>query len=162
LTERPVFRAALGDVLRVLKGGKSLADSLSTHPEYFSELYTNMVRAGEASGSLAQVFEQLAEFERTRDDLRGYIIGSMIYPALLALVGAASVLVLMTFVVPRFATIFQEGHMKMPLPTKIMIETSAIVQRYGPFALGAIAAAAIACTRTSGQPAGGCGGILFG
>ncbi len=56
-------------MIRVLKGGKSLADSLATKPKYFSELYINMVRAGEASGSLAAVFERLAEFERTRDDL---------------------------------------------------------------------------------------------
>jgi general secretion pathway protein F len=144
LTERPQFRLVLMDVLRVLKGGKSLADSLATHPDYFSELYVNMVRAGEASGALAQVFERLAEFERTRDDLRGYIIGSMIYPSLLALVGAASIFVLLNFVVPRFASVFQEGHMKMPLPTKLMIEASNLVQRYGLMVLGAIAAAAIA------------------
>ena len=68
------------DILRVLKGGKSLADSLATHPDYFSDLYVNMVRAGEASGALAAIFERLAEFERTRDDLRSYIISSMIYP----------------------------------------------------------------------------------
>ena len=53
LTERPSFRFIVLDVLRVLKGGKSLADSLATHPEYFSDLYVNMVRAGEASGALA-------------------------------------------------------------------------------------------------------------
>ena len=94
------------DVLRVLKGGKSLADSLATHPDYFSDLYINMVRAGEASGALAAIFERLAEFERSRDDLRNYIISSMIYPALLALVGLASILLLLTFVVPRFASIF--------------------------------------------------------
>jgi general secretion pathway protein F len=108
LTERPVFRAVVSDVLRVLKGGKSLADSLATKPEYFSELYINMVRAGEASGSLAAVFERLAEFERTRDDLRSYIISSMVYPALLAIVGAASVIFLLTFVVPRFAQVFND------------------------------------------------------
>ena len=103
LTERPHFRTIVLDVLRVLKGGKSLADSLATHPEYFSDLYVNMVRAGEASGALAAVFERLAEFERTRDDLRGYIISSMIYPGLLVLVGLGSILVLLNFVVPRFA-----------------------------------------------------------
>ncbi len=79
------FRFIVLDVLRVLKGGRSLADSLATHPEYFSDLYINMVRAGEASGALATIFERLAEFERTRDDLRSYIVSSMIYPALLAL-----------------------------------------------------------------------------
>ena len=80
LTERPAFRFIVLDVLRVLKGGKSLADSLATHPDYFSDLYVNMVRAGEASGALAAIFERLAEFERSRDDLRSYIISSMIYP----------------------------------------------------------------------------------
>jgi general secretion pathway protein F len=82
LTERPDFRFIVLDVLRVLKGGKSLADSLATHPEYFSDLYVNMVRAGEASGSLGAIFERLAEFERSRDELRSYIVSSMIYPAL--------------------------------------------------------------------------------
>src|SRR5579872_2553566 len=87
LTERPNFRFIVLDVLRVLKSGKSLADSLATHPDCFSDLYINMVRAGEASGALAVIFERLAEFERSRDDLRSYIVSSMIYPALLALVG---------------------------------------------------------------------------
>ena len=104
--------------MRVLKGGKSLADSLATHPEYFSDLYVNMVRAGEASGSLASVFERLAEFERSRDDLRNYIISSMVYPALLALVGAGSILILMNFVVPRFAGVFEQSHIEMPAPTQ--------------------------------------------
>ena len=83
LTDRPSFRFLVQDILRVLKGGRSLADSLATHPEHFSELYINMVRAGEAGGSLAVVFERLSEFERTRDDLRSYIISSMAYPTLL-------------------------------------------------------------------------------
>src|SRR5438105_12748028 len=59
LTERPAFRGVVLDVLRVLKGGRSFADSLATHPLHFSELYINMVRAGEASGSLAVIFERL-------------------------------------------------------------------------------------------------------
>src|SRR5712691_3856338 len=108
LTERPAFRLLVLDILRVLKGGKSLADSLATHPEFFSELFVNMVRAGEASGSLATVFERLSEFERTRDDLRSYIMTSMAYPTLLILVGTASILVLMNFVVPRFASVFEQ------------------------------------------------------
>lgn len=131
LTERPHFRFIILDILRVLKGGRSFADSLATHPEYFSELYINMVRAGEASGSMSQVFERLAEFERTRDDLRNYIISSMVYPALLAMVGFASILVLMYFVVPRFAMIFQDPRMQIPLPTKIMIATSDFLRAYG-------------------------------
>ncbi len=130
LTERPNFRVVVLDVLRVLKGGKSLGDSLATHPEYFSDLFINMVRAGEASGALATVFERLAEFERSRDELRGFIISSMIYPGLLCMVGIVSITILLTFVVPRFASLFEESHMKIPLPTQIMLQASHIVQSY--------------------------------
>ena len=131
LTERPGFRFIVLDVLRVLKGGKSLADSLATHPEYFSELFVNMVRAGEASGSLAVVFERLSEFERTRDELRGYIISSMTYPALLTAVGLTSIVVLLRFVVPRFAQIFDQTRMPIPPPAAAMLAVSSFLQTYG-------------------------------
>ncbi len=130
LTEKNHFKSIVVDVMRVLKGGKSFADSLGTHPLYFSELYVNMVRAGEASGSLGTIFERLSEFERTRDDLRGYIISSLIYPALLTLVGLGSIFILMNFVVPRFAAIFSDPSMKIPTPTLMLINTSAYVRAY--------------------------------
>ena len=144
LTERPVFKGVLTEILRVLKGGRSMADSLGTHPEYFSSLYLNMVRAGEASGSLAVVFERLAEFERTKDDLQGYIVSSMVYPALLALVGVASITVLLNFVVPRFAQVFKDSRVAMPLPTKMLIEASALLQTYGLWVAGGLLVAGIA------------------
>jgi general secretion pathway protein F len=144
LSEKPAFRALILELLRVLKSGKSLAESLAGHPDYFSGLYVNMVRAGEASGTLAAVFDRLAQFERSRDELRGYILSSMIYPALLALVGAGSIFVLLNFVVPRFASVFEESRMKIPLPTQIMLEASRLVQNYWWMAASAAAAAALA------------------
>jgi general secretion pathway protein F len=152
LTQRGSFRALVLDVLRVLKGGKSLADSLATHPVYFSELYVNMVRAGEASGSLAQIFDRLSEFERTRDDLRGYIVSSLIYPALLTLVGLGSIFILLNFVVPRFALIFADPRMKVPTPTLMLLEVSKVVQAYwlpAAVVLGTALLAFIAYIRTS-------------
>jgi len=143
LTERPAFRFIVLDVLRVLKGGRSLADSLATHPDYFSDLYINMVRAGEASGALAAIFERLAEFERSRDDLRNFIVASMIYPALLATVGLASVTILLMFVVPKFATIFSDPRMKIPVPTQVMLTASNLMQSYWWVAAGAVALTAI-------------------
>ncbi|HEY4363324.1 MAG TPA: type II secretion system F family protein [Bryobacteraceae bacterium] len=130
LNERASFRALVTDVLRVLKGGKSLADSLATHPSHFSELYINMVRAGEASGSLGQIFERLAEFEKTRDDLRGYIISAMVYPVLLSLVGVSSIFILMDVVVPKFAQIFSDPRMVIPTPMLIMLEVSHAIQQW--------------------------------
>jgi general secretion pathway protein F len=154
LTERAAFRMLVQDVLRVLKGGRSLADSLSTHPEYFSDLYVNMVRAGEASGSLAAVFERLAEFERTRDDLRSYILSSMAYPCLLLAVGIGSILVLMNFVVPRFASVFEQSRIEMPLPTKILLEGSKFMQSYGWMMLAVVVIAAAALYSYVRTPAG--------
>jgi general secretion pathway protein F len=136
LTDQKAFRPIVQEVLRTLKGGKSFADSLATHPKYFGDLYVNMVRAGEASGSLDVVFERLSDFERTRDELRNYIIGSMIYPALLSLVGIGSILVLMWYVVPRFAAAFEASQLPVPAPTAVMLEVSRFVQRYGIFFVG--------------------------
>jgi general secretion pathway protein F len=138
LTERQAFKLIVSDVLRVLKSGRSLADSLATHPAHFSDLYINMVRAGEASGSLAVIFERLADFERSRDDLRNYIVSSMVYPALLACVGVGSIAILLGFVVPRFATIFTGSNMKTPTPMAILLAASDIVRTYGWFALGVV------------------------
>jgi general secretion pathway protein F len=154
LTERPGFRFVVQDVLRILKGGRSLADSLAAHPAHFSKLYVNIVRAGEASGALGPVFKRLTEFERTRDDLRGYIISAMIYPGLLMMVGFASIMILMNFVVPRFAQMFQESRMKMPLPTQILISTSAFVRAYGWIGLLVLIAAALAFRSYIRTPAG--------
>ncbi|MFM2124531.1 MAG: hypothetical protein RL328_982, partial [Acidobacteriota bacterium] len=144
LTTKGEFRSVVLDVTRLIKGGRSLADALSAHPAYFPDLYTNMVRAGEASGSLAQIFERLAEFERTRDELRGFIIGSLIYPALLTVVGLGSIIVLLNFVVPRFAQIFSDPRMTIPTPTLLMLKASEIMQAYGVIVLGALVAGSVA------------------
>ena len=103
-----------------------------------------MVRAGEASGSLSSIFERLAEFERTRDDLKSYIISSMVYPGLLTMVGLGSILILLNFVVPRFASVFEGSHLKVPLPTLIMLQVSNFVKAYSWIAITGLAIAVIA------------------
>jgi general secretion pathway protein F len=154
LTERPQFRDVLGEVLRAIKGGKSLADALAGHPSYFSELYVNMIRAGEASGSLAVVSERLAEFERSRDELRSYIVSSMIYPVLLTLVGAGSIFVLLNFVIPRFAAVFTESRIPMPLPTQMLMRASDFVKTYGLVAIGGLVLLLLAARTYIRTPAG--------
>jgi general secretion pathway protein F len=141
LTERGSFRSLVLDVIRLLKGGKPLADSLAAHPSHFSELYVNMVRAGEASGALAQIFERLSEFERTRDDLRSYIVSSLVYPGLLTLVGIASIFILLEFVVPRFAQIFSDPRITIPAPTLMLLTASRYLQQYWLPSLVVLAAA---------------------
>ncbi|MFN0166072.1 MAG: type II secretion system F family protein [Bryobacteraceae bacterium] len=154
LTDRPAFRLVVQDILRILKGGRSLADSLAQHPKHFSDLYVNMIRAGEAAGTLEVIFERLSEFEKSRDELRGYIISSMVYPGLLTAVGFGSILVLLQFVVPRFATVFEESNMKMPLAAQLMMAASDGVRTFGPFLFGGGVLAALGLRAYIGIPQG--------
>ena len=162
LTEQKSFQEVGAEVLRAIKGGKTMADALAMHPAYFSEIYVNMVRAGEASGQLQTMFERLAEFEKTRDELRGYVVSALVYPALLATVGLCSVIVLLYFVVPRFAQVFQESRIAMPLPTQVMLQASLFVRTYGLFLLIVGAGFTLSFLYTSARPRGGCGGICRG
>jgi general secretion pathway protein F len=131
LNERPAFRAVIAGVLNSLRAGKSLTDSLAAQPEVFSDLYVNMIRAGEASGSLDVVLQRLAEFERASDEFRSSVISALIYPALLTLVGAGSILVMMNYVVPKFAAVFEESRVPIPTPTYVMLRASELLRAYG-------------------------------
>lgn len=146
LSARKEFRSVVLDILRVLKGGKSFADALATKPDHFGEIFINMVRAGEASGSLAPIFDRLSEYEKTKDDLRGYVISSLVYPGLLTVVGAGAIFVLLYYVVPRFAQVFADTRMRIPAPTLALIEVSAWTRAWGPWVL-AVAALAFALFR---------------
>lgn len=154
LSARVEFRSVVLDVLRALKAGRSFADALATKPAYFPDIYVNMVRAGEASGSLAPIFERLSDYEKTRDDLRGYIVSSLVYPALLTLVGAGAIFILLYYVVPRFAQVFTETRMKIPTPTLILLQVSAWVRQWGLWVLGALALAAATFKFYIGTPSG--------
>ena len=154
LTESKAFREIIADVLREVKSGKSLADALAAQGKVFSKLYVNMVRAGQASGMLHLVFERLAEFEASAAEWRGHLISSMIYPALLSLVAIGSILVLMNFVIPRFAQVFESTGLPMPLPTYLLLRASELLQRYGGIAVLAVVAGIFFFRRLIRTPAG--------
>ncbi len=130
LSARPSVQNMVDDLLQGLKGGKSFADSLVAHPKAFSRLYVNMVRAGEAGGSLPQVLERLVEFQQSADELRSYLISSLIYPSLLTTVGIGSVIILLNFVIPKFASVFQDAGRDLPLPTQILLSVSEFTKTY--------------------------------
>jgi len=154
LTERPAMRDLIADVLRLVKTGKPLGEALAAHPHAFGELYVNMVRAGEAGGSLAVVFDRLADYEKTRDDLRGYVVSSLVYPALLSLVGVGSVFLLLYFVVPRFAAMFEDSRAAVPFATQVMLAASNAAREYGLWIVGAIALLAFGVANWIRTPTG--------
>lgn len=130
LSGRPRLQAVVEDVLQGIKQGKSFAESLAAHPRAFSRLYVNMVKAGEASGSLPLVLERLVEFQQSADELKSYLVSSLIYPSLLTLVGGASVVVLLNYVVPKFAAIFDDAGRALPLPTQLLLGASHFTKTY--------------------------------
>jgi len=130
LAAKPAMRAIIEDVLRQIKGGKSLAEALAAHPKQFSKLYVNMIRAGEAGGVLDVILGRLVEFERTADELRGYLISSMIYPCLLTAVGMGSIGILFYFVIPKFAAIFEDAGTAIPPSTLALLTISNFTTQY--------------------------------
>jgi general secretion pathway protein F len=130
LAPSPRLRALMDDVLRSVRGGTSLADALAKHhPRPFSRLYVNMVRAGEKGGVLESTLRRLAQFLEESQDFKDALVSALIYPVLLSGVGAAAVVFLMTFVIPRFAAIFKDLGTTIPLPPLILLEVGGAIER---------------------------------
>jgi general secretion pathway protein F len=124
-------RVIVSDLLVSVRGGASLSEALAKHhPRPFSRLYINMVRAGEKGGVLEVTLRRLAEFLESRAAFAEALVSALVYPAVITLVGLGAIAFLMTFVIPRFATIFEDLGQAVPLPTQILLWTSAGVQRY--------------------------------
>src|SRR5215468_1225010 len=149
------LRAIVADVLQRVRGGSSLADALDMHhPRPFSRLYVNMVRAGEKGGALEVTLRRLAEFLEESGEFRDAIASALIYPALLAAVGTAAVIFLLSFVVPRFAAIFSDVQAALPLPTLILLRVSEAIQHQG-WLLGLLGLAGVVALRLAlATPAG--------
>jgi general secretion pathway protein F len=129
-TTNPLFKKILSEIKESVNEGNSFASSLSQHPKYFSQVYINMVRAGEASGSLDLVLERLADFSENREALKGRFRAAMAYPVIMSIIGVIALMVLVTFVVPRFVEVFNEMEETLPLPTLIVIGTSSFLKSF--------------------------------
>src|SRR5499427_3287586 len=131
LAPSPRVKAIVTDLLHSVRGGTSLSEALAKHhPRPFSRLYINMVRAGEKGGVLEVSLRRLAEFLEARAAFVEAIVSALAYPLVITTVGAAAIVFLMTFVIPRFATIFADLGQAIPLPTQILMSVSAAMQSY--------------------------------
>jgi type II secretion system protein F len=131
LAPNPRLRAITGDLLRGIRGGSSLAEAMAKHqPRPFSRLAVNMVRAGEKGGVLEATLKRLAELLEETQEFKDTLVSALIYPILLTTVGAAAVVFLLTFVIPRFVDIFKDMGQSLPLPTQILLAASGFVQQY--------------------------------
>ena len=136
-TENKNLRKVIKDVLYDVESGHTLADAMGRHPKVFTELFVNMVAAGEAGGILDTILLRLATFLEKNDALARKIKGAMIYPAVIMTVAVLAVIILLIFVIPTFQTMFASAGIPLPLPTRIVIGASAILQAYWWALLGA-------------------------
>jgi type IV pilus assembly protein PilC len=115
-TENQALRKTIGEVLYDVESGNTLADAMGKHPKVFTELYVNMVAAGEAGGILDTILLRLATFLEKNDALVRKIKGAMIYPAVIFSVAGAAIVILLIFVIPTFQTMFESAG--IPLPSR--------------------------------------------
>ena len=129
-TENKIFAKIITQVLNDIQAGMTLADAMRKHPKIFTELYVNMVAAGEAGGILDTILMRLATFLEKNDALVRKIKGAMTYPAVMLLVVIAATTILLWKVVPVFATIFADAGLDLPAPTRVVLALSGFLQNY--------------------------------
>lgn len=128
--EQESIRHALTEIREKVREGTSFAKALEAHPGIFPDIYVNMVRAGEASGTLEKVLERLTSFMDAQAKLRGKVSSALAYPILMIIIGVSLISVLMVAVVPNVVSIFQSMNEALPWYTSLLIGTSDFLSGY--------------------------------
>jgi len=153
-SENPALKDVTRQVVFDVESGNTLADAMRKHPKAFTELYVNMVAAGEAGGILDTILMRLAVFMEKNDALIRKVKGAMIYPAVIVSVAAIAITVLLIFVIPTFQTMFESANIALPLPTRIVIGMSHALKSYWYIVLGALIATFVSIKKYYQTPNG--------
>ncbi len=147
-------RQILDTVRADIVEGTSLSDALGRYPKTFSRLYVNLVRAGEASGTLAEILDRLARHYEEVGEIREKVVSALIYPLIIIGVGMMTIIFFMTVMVPKFADMFRDMGRTMPLPTRILIGISDLFIGYWWVPLILVAVAILLLRQRAGTEAG--------
>ncbi len=123
-TKKGLLKNAIGEIISDIKGGDTLSISMSKHPKVFDKLYVNLINAGEISGALDTVLERLATYREKSQKLKRKIIGAMMYPATVIIASCLILTGIMIFIIPKFAMMFEEMGIALPLLTLVIITIS--------------------------------------
>ena len=148
------LKAVVSDIVSKIKDGKSLSDSLALHPHIFSNLFISMIHSGEIGGNLEQALKRLADFMEKEEEFKNSIRVALTYPAFILIVGILTVTILLGFVIPRLATMFEDMGQILPLPTRILIGFSDMLRAYGWLMLIIIATSVFLARRLYRSPHG--------
>jgi len=129
-TKDPVLKPVIAQCKKDVKGGMSLTDAFSKHPNVFSRLYVNMVKAAETGGILDKILDRLATFLETEQEVRSKIKSAMIYPILVLIFAFLMVVALFLFVLPKFKEIFDSMSVELPAATRMLFGISTVMRSY--------------------------------
>ncbi len=129
-TRSSYLKQVLSQIKDSIEGGSTFADALSQYPNLFSDIYVNMVKSGESSGTLEIVLNRLAEISERQQALSHKIKSAMAYPILMFFVGTAILFFLLTYIVPTITAMFDDMEQVLPLPTIILIGISEYLKTY--------------------------------
>lgn len=128
--DNPRIVKLVSDLLARVRDGASLADAMSAAGDTFPRMYVSMVRAGEAGGTLDQILERLGAYMERAEALKENVRSALIYPAILLMLAGATVILLVTFVVPEFQPLFQDAGRDLPLATRIVVAAGELLRDY--------------------------------
>ena len=130
LTENKIFKGVIQDIHNHVREGSTLHQALKKHPDVFPDVFASMIRAGETGGFLDQVLKRVGDFLREIQELKDYLVSSMIYPVILGITAFVSIMLMLTVVVPRFAGIFEDMGVELPAATKILLISGSFLLNY--------------------------------
>ncbi len=142
--EEKVFRGVLVKIRDDIGGGSNLSDAMTKFPSVFNTLYCNMIKAGELSGSLAQILDRLSTYLEKAEALQSKIKGAMTYPMTILVIATIIVIILMVKVVPSFKSVFESFGGTLPPMTQFLLNASAFEQKFAVLEVGAMIAFAFA------------------
>ncbi len=142
--DNPRFREVISSMMESIEGGKTLSQAMQDFPAVFSTVFANLVKAGEQSGEMSEVFRNLSENLKWQDEQASYVKKLLMYPAFVATVVISVVFFLMTYLVPELLRFVQTMGQELPLHTKVLIAVSGVFSQYWYLMLGVPIVAAIA------------------
>ena len=154
LSERAEMKRIVADVLQSVQRGKSLAEALAQHPKVFPPLYVNMVKAGEIGGVLDHVLQRLTDYLERADELRDEVRSAMVYPLILLITAFVSVTILLTYVLPKFGSIFAQAGQSLPFTARMLLGVSEAMRSYWWIGLLVIAGTSVGVVHYIRTPAG--------
>ncbi len=126
-SENPVLASTIGKVRDTVASGTTLAAALAKHKKIFNELYVNMIEAGEIGGALESILRRLADYQEKADRLARKVKGALIYPAMMLVMTIGMTFVMLTFIIPIFADMFNELGGTLPAPTRFVMSISNVL-----------------------------------